>query len=650
MKRYKLRLAICIASIVCAFLWVAVEKLFFPDLSAENGFLICLGFAFVSWVTTSPFFFQKYVKEATPESLGAIRIIVCFIQLIMTLWLEDLPSTALLPPELRSSMGVMQYFYNIPGFESFARNQTSLQLFEWLTALLLMLGMIGLRTRIVLPLGALCYLILGGIPRQYTWFYHTGLIPVYLMAILSLTPCADGLSVDRLWKIYRGRTVPAADQPLPIYGWSRYACWVIVAVSYVQAGFSKIHKSGFFWWDPENMKAIIFSSTLDPVQTNWEVALKLVHAPDILFALLGIAGMYGEIAYGLVLFSAIARKILPIFMASVHIGILFLQDILFLDLIILQLIFYDFTQIKKTIQKWIKPRISSMQILYNGASLSENKTVRFIQEFDLFGRIQTIDFHQINLAEYNENHNLNLTPDELERKIYFIQQRQAYKGFEGFRSTALVLPAFWILLPFLFLPGLSSISKSVYQKNTHSSFKKFPTATSSELNQSSIQNSNFGSPFRQALNNFYLPLIVAALTVSMTFIWTKHREFYPITSLQMFSGYNNSGFVGYTKLVAHYESGETARIFPDTIIHPPMNTRYRLTMKGCLGDKPKSVDLCDKLLHALGQVHNQKAESKEKISKLEVQLWLWNYRDHPSDPNYGELQDSHSYQVISKDS
>ncbi|MDY6782644.1 MAG: DCC1-like thiol-disulfide oxidoreductase family protein [Cyanobacteriota bacterium] len=650
MKRYKFRLGICIASVVCAFLWVAFERLFFPDLSAENGFLICLGFAFISWITTSPIFFQKYVKEATPESLGAIRIVVCLIQLIMTLWLEDLPSTALLPAELRSPMGVMQYFYNIPGFESFARNQTSLQMFEWLTALLLVFGIIGWRTRIVLPLGALCYLILGGIPRQYTWFYHTGLIPVYLMAILSFTPCADGLSVDRLWKVYRGQTVPAADQPLPIYGWSRYACWVVVALSYVQAGFSKIYKSGLFWWDPENMKAIIFSSTLDPVQTNWEVALKLVHAPDILFALLGIAGMYGEIAYGLVLFSAIARKILPIFMASVHIGILFLQDILFLDLIILQLIFYDFTQARKTIKKWVASRVKPIQILYNRASPSDRTAVRCIQEFDLFERIEAIDLCQLNLPEYNKNHNLNLTSDELETKIYLIKQGQTYRGFEGFRSAALVLPAFWILLPFLFLPGLSSIGKSIYQKITHNSFKNPPTATSSKLNQLSTQSPNLIAPFRKSSQNIYLPLLVAALTVSMVFIWAKHREFYPITSLQMFSGYNNTGFVGYTKLVAHYESGETTRIFPDTIIHPPMNTRYRLTMKGCLGDKPKSIDLCDKLLHNLGDVHNQKVDPGEKISKLEVQLWLWNYRSNPSDLNYGELQDSHSYQILKKDS
>ncbi|HAG81299.1 MAG TPA: hypothetical protein DCL61_09020 [Cyanobacteria bacterium UBA12227] len=645
MKTRQLRLGICLASALLGCLWVAFEKLLFPSLSAQNGLLICLGFGIVAWITTSPSFFRRFVGDATPESLGAIRIITCAIQLMMTLWLEDLPSSALLPEEIRHSMGIMKYFYTLPGFEAFVRNQAYLQIFEWLTALILFLGLIGWRTRIVIPLGAFCYLILGGILRQYTWFYHTGLIPVYVMAILSLTPCADGLSVDRLRKVYQGKTVPVADQAFPIYGWSRYACWVVIAISYVQAGLSKIYKSGWYWWDPENMKSILFSSNLDPVQTNWGVSLHLVHAPNVVFAILGFAGMYGEIVYGLVLFSKIARKVLPIFMAGLHIGILFLQDILFFDLIILQLIFYDFTETRKTIQRWIRPREGSIEVLYDGSCSVCCRTIRLLECFDLFERLQFIDFRQLDISDYNSDRNLGLTEDYLQAKLCVIRRGRPYLGFDGFRLIARVLPIFWLLLPCLFLPGLSSISQSVYKQVTTKDFKPLQAESQSEITPRSTKELTPIGSLWDALRNFYYPLIISGLTVTMIFIWFKHTEFYPLTSLQMFSGYNNSGSVGYTKLIAHYESGETARIFPDTIIHPPMNTRYRLTMKGCLRDEPKGLYKCDKLLETLASVHNQKVLPGERIVKFEVQHWSWDYRSNPSDPNYGERVGGHTYEI-----
>ncbi|NEP17242.1 MAG: hypothetical protein F6J97_10080 [Leptolyngbya sp. SIO4C1] len=516
MRTGQVRLLICCVGVVAALGWVAFERLVSPQLSAENGFFICLGFAALAWIFTSPWFFRRFVDEATAESLGAIRIITCFTLVIMTLVMEDLPSSALLPVEIRHSMGVMDAFYSIPGFEAFTRSQTSLQIFEWLTALLLILGTVGFKTRWVVPLGAFCYLILGGILRQYTWFYHTGLLPVYLLAVLSFTPCADGLSLDRWLKQRRGEPVPVADQPTAIYGWSRYACWLILAVSYVQAGLSKIYYSGFYWWDPENLKSKLLATTLEPLQSNWEVSLHLVNAPNIIFALLGIVGLYGELAYGLVLFSRWARLTMPALMASVHIGIWFLQNIIFLDLVLVQLIFYDYTALRRWADK---------------------------------------------------------------------------RGWFSKRST---------------VPQ---------------------------------------PPVRSQRSYFY-PILVSVLVASMSFIWVKHREYYPITTLQMFSGYNNSGVIGYNKLIAHYESGESAQIFPDEIIYAPMNTRYRGTFRDCHSDQTAKLTKCNKLLEALGTVHNQEAAPGERIEALEVQSWVWDYRNQPNDEDYGELDTSHTLKVL----
>ena len=72
-----------------------------------------------------PVFLSEVVGEATPGTLGAIRVWVCFILLISTLW-EDLPSFALLPLELREDMGMMKIFDELPiGYQSFLTSGAS---------------------------------------------------------------------------------------------------------------------------------------------------------------------------------------------------------------------------------------------------------------------------------------------------------------------------------------------------------------------------------------------------------------------------------------------------------------------------------------------------------------------------------------------
>lgn len=313
------------------------------------------------WLVTSPRFFERYVKAATAESLGAIRVVVCAIALIMTLWVFDLPTIALLPTEMQVPMGIIRGFHQLPGFDAFLASRTSLTLFEIFSVVVLTLGLVGWKTKYVMPLGAFCFLLIGGIHRHYCHFFHTGLIPVYVLAALAITPCGDGLSVDR-WLIHRSLQsvasqsddwLPSEYTPLPVYGWSRYICWIAVALSYVAAGLSKLYEGGPLWFVASNLKYHLYSTALAPMQFDWSLALRFLDAPDALFAAMGIPGIYGEIAFGLVLFSAGARWILPPLMAMMHIGIFFFQDILFLDLILIQLIFVDFTAVRQLLSQWL---------------------------------------------------------------------------------------------------------------------------------------------------------------------------------------------------------------------------------------------------------------------------------------------------------
>lgn len=288
-------------------------------------------------------FALRFVPAARPSDLGAIRMLVAGILLISTLW-EDVSSTAALPREMMDPPGVLRLLAALPFYDDVAASPTVLRAYQAFTALVLFCAAIGWKTRLTVGLGSGLYLVLGGLLRQYSSFYHTGLIPLYLLTVLAFLPCGHGLSVDRFVRRKRGFAVPP-DVPGPRYGWARYAVWLTLAVPYVAAGLSKVRNGGLFWWDASNFRFILYQSTLRPMQFDFELSLALASAPDWIVEALALSAILGELLYGLTLFSRRARWIMPAVMLLMHGGILFLQNILFFDLLLLQLIFLNFRPI-----------------------------------------------------------------------------------------------------------------------------------------------------------------------------------------------------------------------------------------------------------------------------------------------------------------
>ncbi len=349
------RFWLCLISILSSVaVWLGLRQLFGSHRFIDLGVVFCLGLGLLLWIATSPGFAKRFVGEATANDLGFIRIIACIDLIITAVWLEDLSTTPLLPEAIRQPMGTVQFLYAIPGFEAFSRSQGWLQGFELLTVLCLVLGMLGLWTRFTIPLGALTYCVLGGLTRQYFYLYHQGLIVVYMLLALSFMPCGDGLSIDRWLAKRRGQPVVDTNRPTSVYGWSRYTCWVVLVLSYLASGGSKLAVVGFSWLDPTNLRGMMYSCTLQRCNNyDWDVALRVgPHLPDFVFSLFGIAGTFAELAFVLVLFSQLARLIMPIFMVSLHLGIWTFQNILFIDFIILQLIFLNVSWAQQILSRW----------------------------------------------------------------------------------------------------------------------------------------------------------------------------------------------------------------------------------------------------------------------------------------------------------
>ena len=594
-----------------------------------------LAFWILAFLTTSEIFFRKVVGEATPGTLGAIRMWTCAILLVSTLW-EDLGSFALLPLELRQPMGLMKIFDELPiGYERFLTSEASLRVFQWLTELLLFLGVIGWRTRVVIPLSAFCAFALNGILREYSGYWHQNLVPIYVLAVLSFIPCGDGWSVDRLRKVYQGRSVPEAEKTCAVYGWARYACWVPIALTYAAAGLSKLRADGIFWVSPTNMRQLLYEQTLYPRAGNWSISLHLASAPDIVFVLLGITAICGELFFITVLFSRTARRIFPAVTILMHIGIVFLQNIVFFDLMLLLLIFYDFTSLRKAIARWLGSA-GPLQVLYDGDCPLCRRTIRLLASLDLFRRLDFQDFRRLDLTEYNLSYALNLKPEALEKEMYVISRGQAYAGFYGYRTIALALPALWPIAPWLFLPGVSALGGAVYRYVARHRLRLLTCDSSCQTEPSQSIAPTVASPTHSVRYHLSYGLAVAVVIVAMGFFWLRQIEYYPFTAVQMFLGSGNS-MVTYFKTLGHRESGEISKIYlEDAIGAWSINSRYEPLFDLCFG-KPDDVDLCGKTLAVLGSAYNKKVPPGEKLTAYEIQRWKWDFGSDPQDPNYGHL-------------
>jgi predicted DCC family thiol-disulfide oxidoreductase YuxK len=571
----------------------------------------------LSWILSSPRFFNQAVRETTAGALGAIRFLVCGRLLMMALW-EDFPSLVNMPDMIRQPMGVMAYFYKLPlGFDFLVNSGKALHLFQTLTALFLFFGMIGWRTRWTVPLGGMGAFIMLGLIRQYSFFWHQDLITLYVIAVLAFTPCGDGWSLDRLITIARGKYFGNPASRSRIYGWSRYACWVALAMPYVAAGLSKLRNGGLFWWNGTSLRRMLLYDTLNPMQFDWRISLHLASFPEFIFSLLGISAVSSEVLYGLVLIWPLARWIMPALMGFMHVGIIFLQNILFVDLILLQTIFFDFTAIRKAIGKKWSERSQPWNVIYDGYCGICQRTIQILKRLDLFERLRFFNFRESSALSQSEIAEHSFSQEALQEEMHVTKDGRVYKGFEAYQRLAFALPLGWLIAPFLWLPGVPKIGSQIYQQIAKKRF-----SLSCSIHGCSPHHENAHAVANQTPH--LAPFAVAGLITVFLFCWIYRIEFYPFTAVQMYSlpHWRSTDPVVFYKPLGHWESGKVDREAFDEAMGKLYSThaRVRPLIKGCFLDD-KQIDRCREFLKIRAKNYNKIAPVGKRVKRIEIQKW-----------------------------
>jgi predicted DCC family thiol-disulfide oxidoreductase YuxK len=100
-------------------------------------------------------------------------------------------------------------------------------------------------------------------------------------------------------------------------------------------------------------------------------------------------------------------------------------------------------------------------VLYDGGCGLCSRTVIWLRRLDLRRRLRFVDFD----CEWDRLSTMypSLDRDACAEAMHVIDPRgRTTAGFDAFRTIARVVPPFWPILPFLYVPGIPPIGRRVY--------------------------------------------------------------------------------------------------------------------------------------------------------------------------------------------
>jgi hypothetical protein len=283
-----------------------------------------------------------WFAPAAALDLAAARLVIA-LQALWILLSRDIPSLSALPAAFWADVtGSARWRYLLweghPGLERAVQA----------LALVALAGVLaGVRARLCCAAAAI---LLYHLAPLETLFYTPspwakGLtLPVLSLLALSLSPCADALSLQR-----RRR----AHEPWE-YGWALRLVQLLAATPYLFSGWAKLVNAGLGWASAANMRAWLLLSNLDDQLAVFRApGLWLADRPALCLAL-GVAGLAFDLTFVAAVFSRRARLVLVPVAVLFHAGILVTQNYAFLSAPLL-LVYVDWSALARRFRRAAPP-------------------------------------------------------------------------------------------------------------------------------------------------------------------------------------------------------------------------------------------------------------------------------------------------------
>jgi len=333
----------------------------------------------------------------------------------------------------------------------------------------LVLITVGLYTRIALIVGVLL---------MYS-FHEYALITLdggdtllrLIGFILMLSPCTQSITVTNLWKRMElvrttGKDQPAHERTMSVWPY-RLLLWQMI-IMYVASSVEKF--TGSTWREGSAVAITLHHGDFSRLPTALADALA-GFSPAI-----GWFTILTQLAWILLLFipiliwirvlpqasQSVLKRALLLSGVLIHGAIFLLMDVGTFSLTVFVaylglLLSEDFSAIRKLLNRNFG---ASTIVLFDGRCGLCRRSVVVLKSLDWLHRLEFANFRE---KERKEKHAKHISMEVLDASMHIRLSNGEYeKGFFAFRSVSWHLPSLWILMPFLYIPGVPFIGDRIY--------------------------------------------------------------------------------------------------------------------------------------------------------------------------------------------
>ena len=191
---------------------------------------------------------------------------------------------------------------------------------EWTWKLSLLTACLGFVTRLSTVVAFLAGIYLLGLPHNFGKVNHYDALAVFVLLVMTVARCGDSLSLDALLR--RRRRAGAGGAVLPPsgeYRWPIRCVWIVFAVVFFSAGYSKLYGTGLTWVTSDQMSTVLLKDQYNgspPVRWGAWIARQ-----PVLPHLMAASTLILELGYPLALFSRRLRLLFVPGMFFAQLGI-----------------------------------------------------------------------------------------------------------------------------------------------------------------------------------------------------------------------------------------------------------------------------------------------------------------------------------------
>ena len=258
-----------------------------------------------------------FVEPGTAAALGGLRAFIFW-----KIFWSAAPGSTATYAELPASLRTYPYGWETIGpYLPYDPNLAAVV--EMVFFVVCALAMVGLFTRVAVPLAALLSIYVLGLPNFYLKINHDSHALTMIALILAVSPCGDGFSLDRLRMRRKGHAAPplASQYTAPIR-----MSWLVLGTAYLFPGVWKLWTSGDRWLSGRQLKAELYAKWSQLV--DFEPLIRIDES-QLLLAAVGTATVVFEIGFMFALFNGYTRVLAAFSGVAFHFGIWQLMSIRF---------------------------------------------------------------------------------------------------------------------------------------------------------------------------------------------------------------------------------------------------------------------------------------------------------------------------------